>query len=165
MAKGKAKQSVQNGQQPTAALEWRKSREVGELVPLPSGNWARLRPVDLMKMIKQGTIPDLLSPIAAKTIWVEENTEEIGNSLDMATQYYDLVEIVIPCIFVSPEIVNSVDELDDNKILLDDVDQTDRIAAFNLAIAGVSAMRQFREQQAELMASLSNGNQNSDAAK
>lgn len=165
MAKGKAKQSIQNGQQPTDALEWRKSREVGELVPLPSGNWARLRPVDLMKMIKQGTIPDLLSPIAAKTVWVEENTEEIGNSLDMATQYYDLVEIVVPCIFVSPEIVGSADELDDNKILLDDVDQTDRVAAFNLAIAGVSAMRSFREQQAKFMASLSNGNENGDATE
>lgn len=166
MAKGKAaKQPAPNGQQPTAALEWRKAREVGELVPLPSGKMARLRPVDLLKMIRKGDIPNLLSPIAAKAVWSEQDTDEIGNSLGMSMEYYDLVCLVLPTIFVSPEIVDSPEDLGDDKILLDDVDPTDRLAAFNLAISGVSAMRQFRKQQEQYVDAVPDSDENGDTAE
>ncbi len=159
MAKKSSKQ-VPNGQQPSTALEWRKAREVGELVPLPSGLSARLRPADLMKMVKLGKIPDLLSPLAAKVVWAEQEPGEIGETLEMAMGYYDLISIVIPSIFVYPKVVmDDGAELADDEILLADIGQDDRVIAFNLAISGVSAMRQFRERQNEFMAALSDSDE------
>lgn len=164
MAKGKSTtQPASNGQQSSSALEWRKAREIGELVPLPSGLSARLRPADLMKMVKLGRIPDLLSPIAAKMVWSEQEPEEIGQTLDMAMEYYDLINIVLPAIFVYPKIVTDDGaELADDEIILADVGPDDRVIAFNLAISGVSAMRNFRERQAEFMATVSDIDQDSD---
>lgn len=164
MAKNKAQKQV-TSQQPSTALEWRKAREVGELVPLPSGLSARLRPADLMKMVKLGKIPDLLSPLAAKVVWAEQEPGEIGDTLEMAMGYYDLISIVIPAIFVYPEIVTDEEAgLTDDQILLADVGQDDRVIAFNLAISGVSAMKQFRERQNEFMAALSDVNEDSETA-
>lgn len=164
MAK-KMKTPSTNGQHPTTAASWRKPREEGELVPLPSGNWARLRPADLMMMVKAGTIPDLLSPIAAKAVWAEQNLEEIGDSLDMAMQFHDLFGIVLPAIFVEPKVALPDTEPADDEITLEDIDLVDRTAAFNLAISGVSAMRNFRKLQEEHLASLPDSDENSDAAE
>lgn len=164
MAKGKAMKQSPNGQHPTRATEWRKPREEGELVPLPSGNWARLRPADLMQMVKAGTIPDMLSPIAAKAVWAEQNLEEIGDSLDMAMQFHDLFGIVLPAIFVEPKVALPDTEPGDDEITIEDIDLVDRTAAFNLAISGVSAMRNFREQQEERMAVVPDGNKDRETA-
>ena len=58
-----------NGKEPqiTSGVKWRQPREEGIIVPLPSGNVARLRPVALDVMISSGKLPDMLTPVAAKT--------------------------------------------------------------------------------------------------
>lgn len=118
-----------------------------------------------MMMVKAGTIPDLLSPIAAKAVWAEQNLEEIGDSLDMAMQFHDLFGIVLPAIFVEPKVALPDTEPADDEITLEDIDLVDRTAAFNLAISGVSAMRNFRKLQEEHLASLPDSDENSDAAE
>ena len=154
-----------NGSHPTTAAQWRKPREEGELVPLPSGNWARLRPADLLKMVRAGTIPDMLSPVAAKAIWTEQDPEAIGESFELAQQYDELLAIVLPAVFVEPKVAMADAEPAADEISMEDIELADRTAAFNLAIMGASAMRNFRQQQEERVAALSNGNQDSDPAQ
>ena len=164
MAKTKTPKPSTNGHYPTTAVEWKKPREEGELVPLPSGNWARLRPVDLLKMVKMGRIPDLLSPIAAKAVWAEQNPEEIGDSLEMAMQYNDLMGVILPAVFIEPKVALPDTEPADDEIAIEDIELNDRMVAFNLAISGVSAMRQFRERQEEFMAVVSDSSQDGNTA-
>ncbi|HKI69926.1 MAG TPA: hypothetical protein VKA67_10080 [Verrucomicrobiae bacterium] len=134
-----------NGLQPTNAAEWRKPREEGELITLPSGNVARLRPVALDVLLTSGGIPDLLTPIAAKTLWVETEPEQIGNVGELAEGFAKLVNVIIPAAFMEPAVVE--EPKGDGEISLDDIDWSDKVYVFNLVTAGPYAMRKFREQQ------------------
>jgi len=149
---------------PTTAAEWKKPRQEGELVTLPSGNRARLRPADLMRMIEGGSIPDLLSGVAAKAIWAEQDPDEIGGSVELAKQYDELLNIVLPAIFVEPKVATNDREPADDEIAIEDIELADRTMAFNLSIMGASSMRKFREQQEKSMATVSNGNEDGGAS-
>lgn len=141
---------------PTTAAEWRKPREEGVNVPLPSGNWARIRPADIMTMIKAGTIPDLLSAVAVKAVWSEQDPNEIGNSFELAGKYDELMRIVLPAVFAEPKIALNGDKPKDDEITIEDLDLSDRTAAFNLALSGVGTMRRFRDEQVERLGAVSN---------
>lgn len=150
MAKGKA--ASPNGHPKlTSVTDWRKPREEGELVPLPSGNWVRIRPADVFKMIQSGVIPDFLSSVALKATWTEQNPAEIGESFELAEKYDKLMEVIIPAIFAYPKVAVAGHEPAEDEITIDDIDLADRTAAFNLALSGVGVMRQFRKQQIESM--------------
>jgi len=115
-------------------------------------------------MVKMGRIPDLLSPIAAKAVWAEQNPEEIGDSLEMAMQYNDLMGVILPAVFIEPKVALPDTEPADDEIAIEDIELNDRMVAFNLAISGVSAMRQFRERQEEFMAVVSDSSQDGNTA-
>ena len=149
---------------PTTAAEWKKPRNEGVLVPLPSGNYARLFPTDLMKMVKAGMIPDELSPIAAKAVWAEQDPEKIGESLELAKQYDELLDVIIPAIFAEPKVALAGQEPKEDEISIEDIELSDRTAALNLAIMGASSMRKFREQQEKLMATVHDGNKDGGAS-
>ena len=142
---------------PTTAAEWRKPREEGVNVPLPSGNWARIRPADIMTMIKQGTIPDLLSAVAVKAVWSEQDPSEIGEQFELAEKYDDLMRIVLPAVFAEPKIALDGQAPKDDEITIEDLDLADRTAAFNLALSGVGTMRRFRDEQVKRLGLVSNG--------
>lgn len=141
---------------PTTAAEWRKPREEGVNVPLPSGNWVKLKPADIMKMVRSGFIPDLLSAVAVNATWTEVNTDKIGSSIELATKYDDLMKVVLPAVFAEPKMALDGQAPEDDEITIEDLDITDRTAALNLAIAGVGAMRNFRDQQVKRLELISN---------
>lgn len=151
-----------NGQHPTPANVWRKAREEGEIITLPSGNVARLRPVPLDLLIISGGIPDLLTPIAAKTLWVEQDPEAIGNATELAEGFAKLVNIIVPLAFLEPRVV---EEPGEGEISLDDIEFSDKVAVFNLATAGAFALGKFREEQARSLAALRNGQSDSGEAE
>ena len=148
----------------TTAADWKEARRGGIEVPLPSGDIVKIRPANVMKMIRAGTIPDLLSDIALRSVWVEQNPEEIGDSMELAGKYEDLMGIVIPAVLASPKVALPGEEPEDDEITMDDIDISDRTSIFNLALAGVGAMRKFRDEQKKLMDALSNVNEDGDAA-
>lgn len=147
----------------TTGLSWRKPREEGFLVTLPSGNTARLRPVALDVLITSGKLPDLLTPVAASTLFQEQDVAKIGEQGKVAQQYAELINAVVPAAFLSPRIVESPTE--DDEISLDDVDFSDKVAVFNLATAGAVALRSFRDRQAAGVGALPDGKGNGDKAK
>lgn len=142
---------------PTTAAEWRKPREMGVNVPLPSGNWARIRPADIMKMVRSGFIPDLLSAIAVKATWADTDPEEIGSSIELAKQFDDLMKVILPAVFAEPKMALDGETPKSGEISYDDLDIQDRTAAFNLALSGVGTMRRFRDEQVKRLESIPNG--------
>lgn len=132
----------------TSASAWREPREKGFVVTLPSGNAARIRPVALDVMIQDGTLPDLLSPIAAKSLWTETDIEEIGKVAELATGMAELFGQVCKAAFLDPRVVESDEGLGEGEIALADVSFDDKAFVFQLAIQSAQILRTFCEQQA-----------------
>ncbi len=141
--------------QPTSGRLWRQPREEGVAITLPSGHVARLRPVALDVMIAHGELPDLLTPLAAKTLWTEIEAKEIGDTAELATGTIELFNLVCRAAFVSPRVVD--DPQADDEIGLADIAFEDKSAVFQLCIQGARALELFRERQAQRLEALHNG--------
>ncbi|TXH53012.1 MAG: hypothetical protein E6Q97_14395 [Desulfurellales bacterium] len=140
---------------PTPGRAWRQARERGEIVTLPSGNVARLRPVAVDALLAAGRIPDLLSGIAAKTIWVETDTATIAEQAETAKSFADLINLIVPLAMLEPRIVAEPEG--DGEISLDDVEFADKVAIFQLSTGGSTVLKSFRAQQARAMAPVPDG--------
>lgn len=114
---------------------------------LPSGNIARIRPVALDVMIQDGSLPDLLSPLAAKSLWAETDIEEIGKIGELAAGMAELFGYVCRASFIEPRIGDGED-LSEGEISLSDVTFDDKAFVFQLAIQPTQVLRKFCEQQA-----------------
>lgn len=145
---------------PTSGSTWRRPYVEGEVVQLPSGNYARLRPVALDMLVAKGEIPDFLTNVAAMTLWVETDMEKASENGELLKQFTELVNLIVPAVFMDPKIVD--DPQADDEISIEHVSFTDKAAAFQLAIQGAEAMRRFREQQEADVAARSNRNNNGD---
>lgn len=144
-----------NEVEPTSAANWREPRLKGYVVTLPSGNVARIRPVALDVLITTGKLPDLLTPIAAKTLWTEVETADIADASDMAKGMAELFGVVCRAAFIEPKIAD--DEPGEGEISLEDIDFQDKAAVFQLATQPAEVLRKFREQQARGVASVPDG--------
>lgn len=135
----------------TAGSMWRSAREQGYLKQLPSGNYARLRPVALDKLLLGGEIPDILTPLVVKMLMdgadrvgLDEFLSEKGteNALSQFAEMISLVNLICIAAFVEPKIVTSPQAEDE--ISIDDLDMADRGLVFNLALQPVEVLRRFR---------------------
>lgn len=149
--------------QVTSAGQWRKAREEGTIVTLPSGHVARLRPVALDVLITSGRLPDFLTPVAASTLFAEQEMEKIAEHGKVAEQYAQLINAVVPAAFLEPRVVAG--EPGEGEISLDDVEFVDKVAVFNLATAGARALETFRSRQESDVDALQDGKGNGDKAK
>lgn len=140
---------------PTPGSTWRKPRTVGETVTLPSGNVATLRPVALDMLIASGKLPDLLTPIAAKSLWTETDTSTIADQVETAKGFAELVNLIVPAAMLTPRIVENPQG--DDEISLEDIDFSDKIAIFQLATGGSQVLKSFREQQEKRMEPVPDG--------
>lgn len=130
---------------PTPGAAWRKPREVGETVRLPSGNVATLRPVALDQLMLSGKIPDLLTPIAAKSLWTETDTGAIADQVETAKGFAELVNLIVPLAMLAPRVV--AEPAGDDEIAPDDIEFSDKIAIFQLATGGATVLANFRKGQ------------------
>src|SRR6185295_8729798 len=133
-----------SGKKATSGKAWRQQVEGGEFITLPSGKTVKLRAVSLERFLLSGVIPNLLAPLAAKTLWEETPVESIGQDVKNLSSYIELIEIIVPAAMMEPVVVlktpeNPVPILADNEILLDHMDFVDKIAVFQLAIQGADA--------------------------
>lgn len=147
----------------TPGATWRQPRTAGYIVQLPSGNVARLRPVALDVLVGNGTIPDLLSPLAAKALWDETSGAQIAADPKLAVDYMALINAIVPAAMLEPLVVDNPTA--DNEITLVDLDFTDKIFVFNLAIGPVETLRRFREQQTKRLHALQNGDGDGEQAE
>lgn len=140
---------------PTLGAQWRKAREEGVVVTLPSGNVARLRPVALDVLVTSGEVPDLLTPLAARMLYGEVGDEELQGVAEVARGTAKLCNLVCRAAFVEPRIVD--DPQAEDEVALEDVDFTDRMAVFQVAIQGARSLETFRDQQEKRLGALRDG--------
>ena len=146
----------------TSGAAWREPRQAGIPVQLPSGNIARLRPVEPQALLKQGEIIDILTPLVAKMLFqgadasAETIAQVIGDATagtddnpaqlqEAATRLADLervCDIVCKAAFVDPRVVD--DPQAENEIAPDDIELADKVHVFTLALRGAAALRHFR---------------------
>lgn len=148
--------------QPTSAAAWRKLTEDGEVIQLPGGLVARIRTVSIETMILNGDIPDLLTPIATKTLFKETSLDEIGDDADVSKEWIDLVHLVVPAAMVEPRIAPD-DIPTDDCLTLSEMGWDDKLAVFQLAVSSVDVLANFRQAQEARLESVSDGESDGDA--
>lgn len=135
----------------TPGLAWRKPRTEGYVVTLPSGNVVRLRPAALDVLIASGKIPDLLTPAAADALWSSENLDsaavkDILAKAERAKDFIALVSLVVRASVIEPKIVD--DPKADDEIALSDIEFSDKVIIYQLAIQPSVVLSSFRSGQA-----------------
>ena len=137
---------------PTRGIDWRKPREEGFLLALPSGNTVRIRSVALDVLLRQGKVPDLLTPFIAKTIYDGVDTKQldemlsIENLAEQSDEMLALIDAICVAAFLEPRIVD--DPQAEDEISIEDVELADRGTVFSLAMLPANDLRRFLERQA-----------------
>lgn len=147
--------------QATPASEWRKPREEGYLVKLPSGNLARLGAVDLSSLLIQGEIPDLLTPLVTKMLFDDIDQDALDaqfsadNLLERGGEALSFINTICKASFIEPRIVDG--EPGEGEIVIEDVDVGDRSFVMSICIYGARVLRSFRVGQKEDVESVRDG--------
>jgi hypothetical protein len=159
---------------PTSGAAWVSQRKSGVLVPLPSGNAARIRRTfDLIELLKAGKLPNPLATIIEEKIRSDEPTVEFDLATlpeQAAVQMANLIDEQIFFIFVDPVVVPvpegenpatwSPDPADydgKNVVSIADIDYLDRMFAFGFAQGGVGEVAPFLERQSQGVPTRQNG--------
>jgi len=145
--------------QPTSASMWRKARLEGYTVQLPSGLFATIRPVALDQLVKTGLLPDLLSPIAARSLWAETESDDIAKDPEMNKRFLELIDLIVPMAMMIPAVVENPNSQKE-EIKLEDIDFLDKVGIFNLATQPAEMLKTFRDQQKERLSALHNSKDN-----
>ena len=157
----KDKQEDASPLQPMSAAEWRKLTEEGEVIQLPGGLVARIRTVSIETMIINGEIPDLLTPIATKTLFKETSLSEIGDDADVSKEWIDLVHLIVPAAMVEPRVAYG-DNPTDDCLALSEMGWDDKLAVFQLAVSSVDVLANFRQAQKARLESVPDGESDDD---
>ncbi len=123
MQKGKTPASV------TAARDWRKSSQQGELYTLPGcGNVARLRRPSLMAMAAKGTVPNALSNDVMKLLAVVEENPTADRQIQIYGEQAQAFKEIAALSLVEPRLVlDREPDYDKGEITADDLTDQDYV--------------------------------------
>jgi len=145
----------------TPASEFRKGREVGEVVTLPSTNRkVRMRTVKMDRLLELGDIPDVLSNLVVESLYGEMTNEKYRQFFTLverkehALEMTRALKIVCTAALIEPKIVD--DPQADDDISIDDLEYTERRVIFDLALLEASGLSRFRQRQEEDLESMDN---------
>ena len=139
----------------TTGRKWRAESRRSYLIKLPSGNVARLRPVAIDVLITSGDLPDVLSTLAAQTLFDDMDFADIAEEGKTSKQYVELINHVVPSAFDDPQVVEFPQG--DGEIALSDIDWADKVTVFQLALLPVDALQSFCNEQDGNVEDVSNG--------
>ena len=150
---------------PTSGKVWRRPREEGYVITLPSGNSARLRPVALDTLLASGEIPDLLMPLVTAMLFEDkpEDEEQVEVKPDLVGDTVGLIALVVRASFLEPRVVDEPQA--DDEIALADISAEDKGAVFSLANQPARVLAGLSERQAQGLDTVSDGEGNGDAAE
>jgi hypothetical protein len=119
--------------------------DVGHIYTLPaSGRPARLRPVNLLKLVELGKIPSTLEALVAEMLWGESPEKAETTEREEAEKWLELAGIICVASFTDPVIVETPTA--DNEISLDHVEIADRLWVGELMIGPTLALSMFRQE-------------------
>jgi hypothetical protein len=131
--------------QVTDVTTWRKKRQEGELVTLPSGLVVRRRRVHILDLAVQGKIPAPLVTLAAEMVSATRRKLD----LDGMQRYADVVNLVVKAAMVEPPVG---DEATEAQLAVDEMEMLDRLAIFNDGNVPTRPLRIFRPEQTQSVA-------------
>lgn len=158
---------------PTSGRQWRKPREEGFLVQLPSGNVCRLRPLSPDLMLSMGEIPDLLTPLVEKMLFegadIGEVTQALDKAIDPAEQFdagnlLRLIRFIDAfCVraLIAPRIVENPQAEDEISIY--DLGLQDRFAIYQYCIQPAEVLYSFHLVAQSALEPISDGGENGNA--
>jgi hypothetical protein len=150
---------------PTPAKDWKKRSGEGILVRVPSGNVAKIRTPGIEVFVTQGVIPNGLMPIIMDSMKrvgppKDEDLVKMLEDKEALKQIIDLSSAVAVYCCIEPEVLPvpaEGEKRDPDALYVDEMDFNDRMFIFGVAVGGTSDLEKFREQQAAVMESLSDG--------
>jgi len=175
---------------PTSAKAWKgkKSKKPYELA-LPSGNVCLVRAVGMESFLKGGLIPNSLLGLVQGALdkaksgneITKEDEDQFMETLMGDQQKIDdmfrLIDEVTLATVVEPEVhrvptkddgngvqVRDPDAMDDDLLYVEDVDTDDKMHIFNVVVGGTDDYESFRDEAAERLAALGDGQGDSPTA-
>lgn len=125
----------------TSGKEWRKPREQGVEITLPSGNVARIRPLSPYAFLRYGNIPDTLSAVVSDMVngrGVNTETEETMH------KFLEILDLICIHTMVSPRIVANPQA--DDEIAIEDLDEADKMHIYRQFGRTASQLESFRPE-------------------
>lgn len=134
----------------TQGKAMREMREVGVVLPFPSGNNYRVRLVGAARLLRRGSLPNVLLSFAIDAIYNGVSVEKLDAFLTLQDKEENVLEfmkslrIICEEMFMDPLVVENPTA--DNEVFIDDIAPIDQGWAFKLAFAPAEALRPFRAE-------------------
>jgi hypothetical protein len=147
----------------TSGVEFRRLSQEGQVRTLKStGRVVRQRPVNLLRMLKLGKIPDHLTAYVMSLVW-SDKTEKERSELEQAVEWLDYLDMVARETLMDPVIVD--DPQADNQIANDDLVYPELLELHNWAREPFEAVRPFPGEQNGNVDDRAKSNQSEQAPK
>lgn len=145
----------------TLAGEFRKMREQGEKITLPTGRIVRMRVVKPSYLLKLGKIPDFLSELVIQILYGKITDEQYkahfapNERKDHAVEMSESLRVVCTAALVEPKVVDNPQA--DDEIHIDDLEDSEQRFVFDLALLEASTLSRFRQKQIADVAGMEQG--------
>lgn len=103
---------------PTPAADFRRVSAEGEVRVLSTGRVVRQRPVNLLRLVKGGKVPDHLTAYVVGLVWGSDK-EETRSDQERAVEYLDYLDYIAHISLASPVVVDK--PKGDHEIAVDDL--------------------------------------------
>lgn len=135
----------------TPASEFRRAREQGEKITLPTGRIVLMRTVKPSLLLKLGKIPDFLSELVIQILYGKITNEQYqahfapNERKEHAIEMAESLRVVCMGALIYPRVVE--DPQADDEIHIDDLQDNEQRFIFDLALLEASDLSRFRERQ------------------
>lgn len=150
----------------TPAAEFRKMREQGVEITLPSGRVVRMRTVTPDRLLKLGKIPDILTQLVIKMFYGQVTSGDFNGFLDAREELeqtfaqFESLRVVCTAGLLEPRIVDNPQA--DDEIAIDDLTMSERGWIFRLAFVEADDLATFRQRQTPNVEVVPDGDQDSE---
>lgn len=116
------------------------AKKDGELVELPSGLVLPLKKPSIARLLKADAFPQGLVAVAIK---MDSNTND-PQTREEYLKSLDVINTIVSHAVVRPKVVLNEDEVTEDSILVDDLEDNDRVAIYLYCQTGVKPLQSFR---------------------
>lgn len=143
-----------DGLKVTSGAEWRKPREEGALLLLPSGRVVRVRAISLDTCVILGFIPDGLSRLVIDVFMGKESLADTIETLAQLKDEIQYWEVLCRTCLLEPRVVDNPQAEDE--ISLEDLEPGDKQHIASVVLRPAHELRPFCQQQNAFMESILN---------
>lgn len=155
-----------NAATPSSPQDFKKKRQVGVLLELPSGAVIKVKSIDLVSLVITGKVPNsLLATIQKHLGPLDHNDVTLDDATKMAedlppeelAQVFSLMDSLVIAMAMEPQIhpvPEDEGQRDENLLYIDEMDGEDKLFMFNWSQEGLNKMKRFPGERPERMDAL-----------